>query len=153
MKEETDSFKAGERAQRIPRDQDAEKFAFSDKDIQEAADKAVSRAQHTSGPWEHYQEGHNAAGWPCFVILGPDTAVAKIYTGVEEDYPGQAEANARLIAAAPELLEACKELVQQLKNYRLQIGDRVRVSNDTTNGCSYALKIGNEVINRAEGRE
>ena len=58
-------------------------------------------------------------------------------------------ANAKLIAAAPDLLEAVKELSAKLRDYRRRIGDRVKVSNDTTNGCSYALKVADAAIAKA----
>lgn len=53
-------------------------------------------AQHTPGPWEAKGEDHSERGW-C-VIDATGMLVARRLT----------EANARLIAAAPDMLEALK---------------------------------------------
>lgn len=69
-------------------------------------------ATHSPLPWETYQEGHNAAGWPIWTIFTPESALAKIYTFGEGENPGRAEANAAYIIKAcneyPKLLEALK---------------------------------------------
>lgn len=59
---------------------------------------------HTPGPW-HYQENSDP-----YTHIVRDSAERYI-GGCSQDSGGNAEANARLIAAAPELLEALKELV------------------------------------------
>ena len=58
---------------------------------------------HTSGPWEvlHGPE------WEGFTVSGL-RLVAKVH---EWGFNGEAEANARLIAAAPELLAALEDIV------------------------------------------
>lgn len=58
---------------------------------------------HTKGPWTITGK---PKGW---VFVGNDTK-QKIATIIVDDegYGGECVANARLIAAAPELLEACK---------------------------------------------
>ena len=65
---------------------------------------ASTKAQHTEGPWsvgEHAPRGDEGR---TIVINGPKGGnIADIFFDDEVD-----EANARLIAAAPELLEACK---------------------------------------------
>lgn len=75
------------------------------------------KTQHTPGPWHAYckYSGGNAA-----IAKSSDWEVMHRRTVGAEDYPegalisivnagwGNAEANARLIAAAPELLEALK---------------------------------------------
>ena len=52
--------------------------------------------KHTPGPWETTRQSGITYVWQA----GTETAVAKVYADVNED----SEANARLIAAAPELL-------------------------------------------------
>lgn len=76
---------------------------------------------HTPGPWE--VEIH-ANG--CVFITSPNTSssggdIADLYHTILDAFDGQqivtkqnAEANAHLIAAAPDLLEACEEAVEQL---------------------------------------
>ena len=61
--------------------------------------------KHTPGPWKAENgTGSGGKGWGCWEVFacdGPETYIA----GSNRDNPDQ-EANARLIAAAPELLEA-----------------------------------------------
>lgn len=61
----------------------------------------MSEAKHTPGPWE--------------IRRGYDTIIDSIGPCIPEEYAGSAwlklsEADARLIAAAPELLEALKQI-------------------------------------------
>ena len=73
---------------------------------------------HTPGPWELGPAGFE--GNPPYVNIyqeGDDDDALFIGTvGAEEVDEETAEANARLIAAAPELLQACQTM---LKAYRL----------------------------------
>ena len=60
--------------------------------------------QHTPGPWEKFfYKGHET--W--MVRGGKGLTLAELANHETED----SEANARLIAAAPDLLEACQSLV------------------------------------------
>mgnify|MGYP003341995656 CR=1 FL=1 len=64
---------------------------------------------HTPGPWKHYDDSENSVHRHEIVALGK--TVARIYctNGAQiED-----AANARLIAAAPDLLEALQEILEQ----------------------------------------
>jgi len=86
-------------------------------------------SKHTPGPWEVRQAetGHTAV-YP----HGGRERIADIYCPL--DINGNHAANARLIAAAPELLEACKSI---LKDYGYDSSIRLQLS---------------EVIAKAEGR-
>lgn len=69
-------------------------------------------SQHTPGPWAT----HGSGNCPCGMVFGPDGNVLVHHAVTHEwaDFiPVEAQqiANARLIAAAPELLEACKALL------------------------------------------
>jgi hypothetical protein len=72
-------------------------------------------SEHTPGPWA---EGRHGA-----IVGGPDFEFARgagrkqiaMACVVPEGVDGTQEGNARLIAAAPELLEACKEALQALE--------------------------------------
>lgn len=64
----------------------------------------MSETKHMQGPWETHH-GYDVTGYPCYYLHGVcgdgkrDTAVH--------------EANARLIAAAPDLLDALKRYMSQ----------------------------------------
>lgn len=66
----------------------------------------MSETQHTPGPWELQANG------ACWNLRSPDrTDHFCILIGMVHNNPGEHEANARLIAAAPELLAALQALV------------------------------------------
>ncbi len=65
-------------------------------------------SEHTEGPWQSEQAGPNT--W----IKAKDVTIAYIggKDSIFTSHPGTPHrANARLIAAAPDLLKACKEMV------------------------------------------
>lgn len=74
--------------------------------------------KHTPGPWCVWesQQGHGPT-----VIQGAAPDYSKPFRGYSIATPylvaGQQMANARLIAAAPELLEACKAMAEILSRY------------------------------------
>lgn len=75
--------------------------------------KATSSA-HTAGPWRIHPEitfGGKSSGHRILSsqnAVGADTFLSVIFYGTKEVPETVGEANARLIAAAPELLEACQ---------------------------------------------
>jgi hypothetical protein len=74
-------------------------------------------AKHTPGPWKAgtARRSSNFGDMAAFVH-GPGPAkIAKVWSGdpSDETNGNKAEANARLIAAAPDLLEALKDIVEQ----------------------------------------
>jgi hypothetical protein len=64
---------------------------------------------HTPGPWLIESKVYVCGGECC-------VAVTETYSAMQKLSPEQREANARLIAAAPELLEACQEFVKHIKS-------------------------------------
>ena len=90
----------------------------------EAAEQAIhgaekpTRITHTAGPWEAYNTIH---GWAVTPVSGGGTGWASFGDILCESYLSlsfpngdgghRSEANARLIAAAPDLLEALQELL------------------------------------------
>jgi hypothetical protein len=76
-------------------------------------------ADHTSGPWKvlPHPEGETflevIAGEPTYPAGGPRVRakwIAELDADSLDAEPEENEANARLISAAPDLLEACREL-------------------------------------------
>lgn len=111
---------------------------------------------HTPGPWE-LQIGEDYCFHPgnrCAITKSGEDNGEPYNVTIAELWPadnGLDIADARLIAAAPELKTAIIELITALRDMRLQLGDRVRLPNDTINHASYALKIGAEAIAKARG--
>jgi hypothetical protein len=63
-----------------------------------------SEAQHTPGPWKAVEAPYNPAGW-LWVQNGPGALLADVHQN--KNIPLEARnANARLMAAAPEMLAA-----------------------------------------------
>ena len=69
--------------------------------------------KHTPGPWETTRQSGITYIWQA----GTENAIAKVYADVNED----SEANARLIAAAPEFLRVA-ELAATLNTQTNEIG-------------------------------
>lgn len=77
--------------------------------------------EHTPGPWfavseRLYQGKHHVAGrGPVVKASGRPRTIAEVYRATTQDgREKEAEANARLIAAAPELYEALQDCVALL---------------------------------------
>ena len=67
--------------------------------------------EHTPGPWEI----NKMTATYKIPIYGPhDTWICSMDAGIDAH---TAQANARLIAAAPDLLEACKNLLRQFERF------------------------------------
>lgn len=77
--------------------------------------KTATKTTHTPGPW-HVESVLGDDSYP--VVWGPDNLLVADPIRSQEDYEADREtvdANARLIAAAPELLAACDNLQQAAK--------------------------------------
>ncbi len=70
----------------------------------------MKRALHTPGPWSF--DGLNRLG--SYRIKNEKRSLADVY-GWEIDAKKEGEANARLIAAAPDLLEALEDIQMELQ--------------------------------------
>ena len=77
--------------------------------------------KHTVGPWK--LDGRNVLG---LAFDGSFRCIAPVSGGT----PESADANAKLIAAAPDLLQACQLIVQDLKDQIWAIG-----------GCDHSVNI------------
>lgn len=65
----------------------------------------MSEVKHTPGPWRY-----GAASLYDGFYIAPDARLPTL--AAVHNFPGHAEANARLIAAAPELLSALKDAMR-----------------------------------------
>lgn len=84
-------------------------------------------SEHTPGPWTLETNG------PCWNLRSPDRVDHfLVLLGMTHNNPGELEANACLIAAAPELLGACKRARRAL-NY--DIGQSRRDALDCLNAA------------------
>ena len=75
------------------------------------------RATFTPGPWMIQDAGPGTIRGLRFRVITDEKVIAKTSDGLEE-----ARANARLIAAAPELLEQCK-LFEKCLTHLINSGD------------------------------
>lgn len=66
-------------------------------------------ARHTPGPWKAVEAAYNPPGW-LWVQNGPGALLADVHQNKNIALDAR-NANARLIAAAPELLEALQEII------------------------------------------
>lgn len=78
---------------------------------------AVEQVKHTKGPWNARPDSRDI--YKITVYDGNCVPMCDVSRGVNQDWitgnlyaGGVAEANARLIAAAPDLLEACERALQ-----------------------------------------
>ncbi len=75
--------------------------------------------KHTLTPWKWYWKINDRLEADCGVfsesITGQAVSVCRTPRYEKEE---QWEANARLIASAPDLLEACKYVIEQLRNVK-----------------------------------
>ena len=80
---------------------------------------------YSPGPWEYRpsKTGHCAV-WPC----GCSERVADVYAPLDDRFAAPAQCNARLIAAAPDLLEACKMFVDACENAPSKTAAAVRMA-------------------------
>ena len=69
--------------------------------------------EHTPGPWQYAFEGGTVA----FIVEADGTTVCKLSTTLNSTAHSALPANARLIAAAPDLLAALEVMVKAFKTY------------------------------------
>jgi hypothetical protein len=75
----------------------------------------VSEAKHTPGPWVCSQM--ESGGWKIHPADNPGFKICRIENAITYlmDFDEAAEPDARLIAAAPDLLAACQEFVRKVE--------------------------------------
>lgn len=101
------------------------------------------RATFTPGPWEIEDAGPGTIRGLRFRVVTDERFIAKTSDGLEE-----AHANARLIAAAPELLEQCKLLLPVMQ----AIADDGHIRKGESRKGEHADKL-REVLAKVDGGE
>lgn len=113
-------------------------------------DSSLSTDRHTPGPWEvkpvdsldFRRPGEDGAKDLCIV------AANGICPGIVWDYLKEGEANARLFAAAPDMIEALREAEEALRSC-YQVADYPANGKSTQD---MALRTVRDAIAKAEGR-
>jgi hypothetical protein len=94
-------------------------------------EEATMPNAHTPGPWS-IQQIHDAkngyADWQTFAIRGPENVCLAMVGEVDHYKSERIPHNARLIAAAPELLEALEEMLNAGVNDDPNMYDRARAA-------------------------
>jgi len=89
--------------------------------------KHKHKHKHTPGPWYHLDGVYVDAETPC----GFRYCVAKsVKTGKTDKDAIEADANARLIAAAPDMLEALEKIASGDGVYGAQAGEYKRIARE-----------------------
>lgn len=107
----------------------------------------MTEAKHTPGPWHLEEMGYNSSS---YYIRGSSESGDRLTIGkgavahIPRSTVNPMEANARLIAAAPELLEALKAMIDAERVYE----SGVRSSEELA-----ALEKAHAAITKATGRE
>ena len=96
--------------------------------------------KHTKGKWEYSKVANFSDTLVSFINCG-EVAIAQTRTNTYNSTKEETEANARLIASAPDLLKACEETVNLLKWLNEHL---------TENGRKMILKA-QQAINKAKG--
>jgi len=81
----------------------------------------MNETKHTPGPWTATPSYINLGEWEIYGNEDGDNA--QHIGSIEAEGTEQAEANARLIAAAPDLLEACESMLGFLSADTLDLRD------------------------------
>jgi len=75
-----------------------------------------NETQYTPGPWNVKRTNGNMKGWRVDDSIGGVDITGEIRAN-DGGYSDEAKANARLIAAAPDLLDACKDALATLNQH------------------------------------
>ena len=79
-------------------------------------------SEHTPGPWEEYLVlGDHYGRFKGCAAVWADNRNHLVAICPNETHIGEGEANARLIAAAPQLLAACKYFIEDVEELGIEI--------------------------------
>jgi hypothetical protein len=103
----------------------------------------------TNGPWKSL-DGREHPELAGYVVLGADGVIVadcNIF-GCGDARPEEVcRDNARLIAAAPDLLQACRNIVQGVERYI-----KLYTDEQLTGGIASAARCAKEAISKVEGK-
>ena len=115
--------------------------------------KTESTVTHTRGPWMQTPFwGDAATGLPGNCIYGPDNKRVAEILHTNSRHADEHEANAALIAAAPDLLNACKLAGDTLAWLDRMAAERKFSEDMRTTEFRAALETVRAAIDKAEGR-
>jgi hypothetical protein len=107
-------------------------------------------SEHTPGPWTSEFQGNSTWDILCSSDILTHERRSEIVAIIEDrfgDNPrNEHKANARLIAAAPDLLAACKALVEAMHRYEMD------VDGDPTHAHRDMMNLANAAIAKAEAK-
>jgi hypothetical protein len=112
-------------------------------------------AEHTPAPWTRDAERDGRFRDETAGVRGPDgNFIAAAWDFNRTDRDAEVEANARLIAAAPEMLAALERLIEVVADIAAEqcdAGQNVAYWNRTTGGGWLAVKLAETAIAKAKG--
>ncbi len=114
--------------------------------------------QHTQGPWEMFDNGTNTAGIVRYAEDssyndGRDSVIICLFKedGLIPTELAAQEANARLIAAAPELLEALKDMMAHAAAHEDILRENNLMDGESIYLADEAHTMARAAINKAKG--
>lgn len=128
----------------------------------------MKEREHTPGPWS-YRQGDDHSGYEIDADNGSGPrdwlglARVEMFIDFDDDgnetrrkYKEESLANARLVAAAPELLEALEETAKYMQLYQWLVDDIEDTNKPRTldaDGYNFAYKAARAAIEKAKGQE
>jgi hypothetical protein len=105
-------------------------------------------ATHTPGPWEFDAAGGEGLVKKQTPGLSSHISICRMYDAwICDEHGGTAEANAKLIAAAPDLLNACNAMI----DWDDREHDHSNTFNERMEQCSKAFTLARQAILKATG--
>lgn len=105
----------------------------------------MTTTPHTPGPWKVVNRGHSPSAW----IIGNGFYLAEMQNDAKANE--QVNADARLIAAAPELLAALKDLARVVSHIQdTPLADKLKYV--PISAYKEAYDVAKQAIAKAEGK-